>query len=127
MMMTLLGGAAAVTMFLTQPDPAIADAKRIFELWRGGKADAVAAEFNDKMAAAITADQLAQFWPQVEQQAGAFQKLIDEKVTSPEPGITAVILGVQFERGVANCLVVFDAQKKIAGLSIRPRPAQVRR
>jgi hypothetical protein len=115
----IAAGAAAA-----QADPAIADAKRILDLWRGAKADAVAAEFNAKMAAAVTADQMSKLWAAVEQQVGAYQKVVDERTMTPEPGMTAVILGLQFEKAVANYMVVFDAEKKIAGLSIRPRPPQ---
>ena len=35
--------------------------------------------------------------------------------------MSAVVLGLQFDNAVANFQVVFDAQKKIAGMSIRPR------
>jgi hypothetical protein len=116
----MLGTAAGIA---AQPDPAIADAKRILDLVRGGKGDALAAEFNEKMAAAITKEQVAQVWAAVEQQAGAFQKVIDEQLMTPPPapGITVVVLSLQFDNAVANFTVAFDAQKKIAGLSIRPR------
>ena len=115
----MLGAAGAA-----QPDPAIAEAKRVLDLVRGGKGEALAAEFNEKMAAAITKEQVAQVWTAVEQQAGAFQKVIDEQIMTPPPapGITVAVLGLQFDNAVASFTVAFDAQKKIAGLSIRPRP-----
>ena len=115
---TMAGTAAGIA---AQPDPAIAEAKRILDLVRTGKGDAIAAEFNEKMAAAITKEQVAQVWAAVEQQAGAFQKVLDEQVTTPAPGMSAVVLGLQFDNAVANFMVVFDDQKKIAGMSIRPR------
>jgi hypothetical protein len=120
MVVVLLGAHGGLA---AQPDPAIADAKRILDLLRDGKSDAVAAEFNEKMAAAISREMLAQVWTTVGQQAGAFGKVIDEAVMTPPPapGITVVTLGLQFENAVANFVVAFDAQKKIAGLSIRPR------
>ena len=116
----MLGAAAGL---VAQPDPAIGEAKRILELVRTGKGEALAAEFNEKMAAAITKEQVAQVWAAVEQQAGAFQKVIDEQIMTPAPapGITVAVLGLQFDNAVANFTVAFDAQKKIAGLSIRPR------
>lgn len=107
-----------------QPDPAIAEGKRILDLLRDGKSEAVAAEFNEKMAAAITKEQLAQVWNGVITQAGAYSKVVDEQSTTPQPGITAVVLGLQFEKTIANFMVVFDSQKKIAGLRINPRPPQ---
>lgn len=113
---TLVGGAAA------QPDPAIAETRKVLDLLREGKSDDVAAQFNEKMAAALSKEQLAQVWAAVGQQTGAFKEVIDDQVLTPEPGITAVVLGLQFEKVVANFMVAFDAQKKIAGLTIRPRP-----
>ena len=117
---TMMGTAAGIA---AQPDPAIAEAKRILDLVRAGKGEALAAEFNEKMAAAISKEQVAQVWAAVEQQAGAFQKVIDEQIMTPAPapGITVAVLGLQFDNAVANFTVAFDAQKKIAGLSIRPR------
>ena len=115
---TMMGTAAGIA---AQPDPAIAEAKRILDLVRTGKGDALSAEFNEKMAAAITKEQVAQVWAAVEQQAGAFQKVLDEQVTTPAPGMKAVVLGLQFDNAVANFMVAFDDQKKIAGMSIRPR------
>ena len=121
LVLVMMMGTAA--RFASQPDPAIAEAKRILDLGRGGKGEALAAEFDEKMAAAITKEQVALVWGAVEQQAGAFQKVIDEQIVTPAPapGLTVAVLGLQFDNAVANFTVAFDAQKKIAGLSIRPR------
>lgn len=115
---------AAMSTSLSAQSNAIADGKRILDLLREGKSEAVAAEFNEKMAAAISKEQLAQVWNGVTQQAGGFQKVVDEQATTPQPGYTAVVLGLQFENTLANFMVVFDSQNKIAGLRINPRPPQ---
>ena len=87
------------------------------------QAEAVAAQFNAKIAAAISLEQLRQVWSSVEQQAGSFGEVIDEPVDIAQDfkDFTAVTLGCRFEKAVADFQIVFDAEKKIAGLWITPR------
>ena len=54
---------------------------------------------------------------------GAFTSFIDQRVTTPAAGITAVILGCQFEKTALNVILAFDAENKIAGLRFTPRAA----
>lgn len=101
---------------------AIAHAKRVLSLLVGEKFDDVASEFNEKMAAAMPVEKLRAVWAQVRQQAGAYVASIDESVTTPGPGFTAVLLGCQFERTALTIRIGFDGRDKIGGLGIVPRP-----
>lgn len=105
-----------------QATPPIDHAKRVFELMRQDKFDEVAAEFNAQMAAAITAAQLKEGWGSLQQQVGAFQSFIEERAATPGPGIHGVLLGCQFEKAAVNFSVTFDADDKIGGLRLSPRP-----
>lgn len=104
-----------------QASPPIDHAKRVFDLFRQDKFDEVAAELSGQLAA-ITASQLREGWRALQQQAGDFTSFIDERVTTPGPGITAVSLGCQFEKTAVNFVVAFDAENKIGGLRFAPRP-----
>ncbi len=61
-------------------------------------------------------------WKAVLGQAGEFKSIVDEQVRNPR-GLTAVVLGCQFEKTVLNVVVAFDAEGKIAGLQLVPRPS----
>ena len=106
-----------------QAAPPIDHGKRIFQQLRDEKFDDVAKEFNAQVAAALTAAQLRQVWSTLSQQVGPFKSLIDERVATPAPGTTAVILGCQFENAALNFIVAFDGENKISGLRFAPRPA----
>jgi len=99
----------------------IEHAKQLFQSIRDNKHDAVAKEFNDKMAAAMPIEKLSGAWASVLQQTGAFKAIIDEQVQRPQAGFTAVILGSQFENASVNAMFVFDEANKVAGISFRPR------
>jgi uncharacterized protein len=97
-------------------------AKRILDLLVREQFDEVAREFNEKMTAAMPVTRLRDTWTKVRQQAGAYVSAIDESVTAPGPGFTAVVLGCQFERAALNIRIGFDGQNKIGGFGIVPRP-----
>jgi len=105
-----------------QATPPIDHAKRVFELLRQDKFDEVATEFNAQMAAAITAAQLKEGWVSLQQQVGAFQSFIEERAATAGPGIHGVLLGCQFEKAAVNFSVTFDADNKIGGMRLSPRP-----
>ena len=106
-----------------QENAAGVHARSVLNLLRLEQFADVASEFNDKIKAAMSAAQLGDAWTKLRQQAGPFKSIIDERITSPSPGITAAILGCQFEKAVLNVIIAFDGQDKIAGLRITPRPA----
>jgi dienelactone hydrolase len=106
-----------------QQSPAADHAKQILNLFVAQKFDEVAKEFNDKMAAALSSAQLASVWSSMQQQVGAFRSVIDERTSTPAPGMTAATLGVRFEKGDVTFVAAFDADNRIAGLRFTPRSA----
>jgi len=101
---------------------AIAHAKRLFQLLREDKVEDVAKEFTSQMTAALTPAQMRSVLEGVRGQAGTFQSFIDERVTRPSPGFTAVMLGCQYDNNGVNAMFVFDAENKLAGLRFNPMP-----
>ena len=106
-----------------QDNAAAVHARRVLNLLRQEQFADVASEFNAKVAAVMSAAQLREAWTTLQKQAGPFQSVIDEQVTTPSPGITAATLGCQFEKAVLNVTIAFDAQDKIGGLRIAQRSA----
>lgn len=104
-----------------QVNPAIDHGKRVFQQLRDEKFDDVANEFNTQVAAALPVSQLRQVWSTLTQQVGPFKSFIDERVTTPAAGTTAVILGCQFQNAALNFIVAFDSENKISGLRFAPR------
>src|SRR5581483_16663 len=119
----LVPAIAGVAWSQAADDPAVARAKQAFDLLEHDKVDEVVTQFTIQMAAAIGTAQLRTVWAAVHRQAGAFQAYVDQRVTTPAPGVTAVVLGCRFEKAVADFLVAFDSDNKIAGLRITPRAA----
>lgn len=117
----LLAPIAVAAQPSAEDSKAIAHARQLFEMLRDEKHKEVAAEFSEKMAAAMPVEKLTAAWASVLQQTGAFKSIVDEQVQRPQPGFTAVVLGCQFENALVNAMLVFDAQDKLAGLSFRPR------
>lgn len=101
--------------------PAVDHARQIVQLLKEEKFDEVAKQFNAQVAAAMSAAQLRQVWSTFTQQVGGFTAFIDQRVTTPAPNITAVVLGSQFEKAAINIFVAFDSEQKIAGLRFAPR------
>ena len=101
--------------------PAVGHARQIVQLLKEEKFDEVAKQFNAQVAAAMSAAQLRQVWSTFTQQVGGFTAFLDQRVTTPAPNITAVVLGSQFEKAAIDIFVAFDAEQKIAGLRFAPR------
>ena len=113
----LLSGAAAGAQERTPVDRA----KDVFNLLNKEDFKALIPQFDAKMTAALSEEQMRNVWASVGQQAGTFTSFVDDRVATPAPGMTVVVLGCQFEKAIANVTVAFDADGKIAGLSINPR------
>jgi hypothetical protein len=118
---TLLILAAATLAAAGQERSPVDRAKDVFQQLNKEDFKAVAAELNAQMSAAISEPQLRDTWAAMLQQTGPFKAFIDDRVATPAPGITAVMLGCQFERAAVNMAVTFDADGKIAGLRLMPR------
>lgn len=107
----------------TQERRAVDHARRVLDLMKEERFEEVTKEFNAQMAAALPAAQLRDVWTALRQQVGALASILDERVTTPATGATAVVLGAQFEKAALNVIVAFDAEDRIAGLRMVPRPA----
>ncbi|HEY7499147.1 MAG TPA: alpha/beta fold hydrolase [Vicinamibacterales bacterium] len=116
----LLACVAAQSTF-TQENPAIDRAKRVLDLLQREQFDDVARDFNAKVSALLSTAQLRDVWSALGQQAGPFTSILDARATTPVPGVTAVVLGCQFEKTALNVIVAFDADGKIGGLRFAPR------
>jgi dipeptidyl aminopeptidase/acylaminoacyl peptidase len=101
-------------------ETAVAHAREVFDLLRQEKFDEVATQFNSQVAAVLDAARLRALWTTLRQQMGPFRSYVDQRVASA-PGITTIILGCQFETTMAEVLVVFDSDDKLAGLRVLPR------
>jgi dienelactone hydrolase len=108
----------------TQERTQVDHARHILELLRTEQFDEVVKEFNAQMTAALPAAKLRDVWANLKTQFGALKSTLDERVTTPGTGMTAVVLGAQFENAALNVIVAFDADNKTAGLRMVPRPAQ---
>jgi hypothetical protein len=104
-----------------QPPSPVDHAKDVFARLNKQDFKGVTAEFNAEMAAAISESQLRELWTAMSQQTGSFKAFIDDRVSTPSPGTTGVILGCQFEHAAVNMAVAFDANGKISGLRLMPR------
>jgi dienelactone hydrolase len=118
-----LGVALAGFTGRAQENPAIDHAKRVLDLIQHEKFDEVAQEFNAQVAAALSPSQMRDVWATVRRQVGTFTSVIGQRVVTPSAGVTAVVLGCQFEKTTLNVIVAFDAENKIAGLRFTPRAA----
>lgn len=84
-----------------------------------GEFAAAAASFDATMAEALPAADLASTWQQLGGQVGAYEQEISRRQESTG-GYDAVIVTAQFERSPLDIRVVFDSERRIAGLFFQP-------
>ena len=75
--------------------------------------------FDDRMAAALPPGKLAESWPSLIQQAGAFEGITDTQTIRVQ-GLEVAKLTCKFANATLDGTVAFDPDGKIAGLSFRP-------
>jgi dienelactone hydrolase len=80
---------------------------------------AAAASFDATMAEALPAADLASTWQQLGGQVGAYEQEISRRQESTG-GYDAVIVTAQFERSPLDIRIVFDSERRIAGLFFQP-------
>ncbi len=114
-------GVASVVANHAQESPAVDHATRVLDLLEAGKFEAVAAEFNAKMAAAMPVSRLREVWTTVRGQVGARTSIISQRVVTQPTGNVTVVNGCQFERAALNIMLSFDSANTIAGMNITPR------
>lgn len=100
------------------PQPAAA-AERLLSQVAKGDLQAATGTFNAEMKKAVSAEQLAATWKNVEARLGAYKRLT---VTRVEPPLTYVFVTVEFEKGPRNLRVVVDEAGRIAGFTVVPAP-----
>jgi dienelactone hydrolase len=99
--------------------PAGEAAQKIIHQLVAGEFSKVEASFDDRMAAALPPGKLAESWPSLIQQAGAFESITDTQTIRVQ-GLEVVKLGCKFAKVTLDATVAFDPDGKIAGLSFRP-------
>lgn len=120
-LVALLATSAGLHRVHGQESQAVDHARRVVDLLRAEKFEEVTKEFNAQMAAALPASRLRDVWSTLRQQVGPFTAFLDQRVSTTGAGVTAVVLGGQFEKAALNVIVAFDAELKIAGLHFTPR------
>ncbi len=90
-----------------------------------GEFAAIHARFDATMAAAVSAEQLAQGWAAVQAQIGALQAR-GEPVADIRDDGALITVPLRHERGELKALIAFDAAHKVSGFAIRPAQAAAR-
>ena len=75
--------------------------------------------FDSQMAAAISEEQLAEIWGQLEDQMGTYVRSVEQRQET-EPPYQIVIVTMQMGNFYLDTRLVFSAQKQIAGLFFQP-------
>jgi uncharacterized protein len=76
-------------------------------------------DFDETMTKVLNADRLKTVWQSVTGRFGAFKEATDTRVEQ-KGKLTIVFVASKFEKGPLDVRVVFDADKKIAGLQFLP-------
>lgn len=98
------------------------EANEVLDAMDSGDFAAVHARFDATMAAAASAEQLAQVWKTLPAQAGALMTRGEAKVVERD-GHTLVSIPLQYEKAELSAMFAFDAGHRIAGFTIRPAAA----
>lgn len=114
---------AVNNMALAQESKAIAHARRVLDLLDAGKFDAVAAEFNAKMAGAMSVSRLRTTWTTIGREVGARKSIISQREVKQPTGNVTIVNRCQFERAELLVMISFDTADNIAGMNITPSPA----
>ena len=100
------------------PDTA-AVAQKIIHQLVAGEFSKVEALYDERMAAALPPGKLAESWPNLIQQEGAFDSILDTQTIRVQ-GLEVVKLVCKFANATLDATVAFDPDGKIAGLGFRP-------
>src|SRR5688572_19769573 len=76
-------------------------------------------DFDETMKAAMPADKTRQLWDSIKAQYGPFRRQAGARKEKLGP-YDIVYVACEFERGSFNLKVVFDAQRRIAGVGVVP-------
>ncbi|MFD0726678.1 alpha/beta hydrolase [Lysobacter brunescens] len=101
---------------------AVREALQVIDAFLAGDTAAVHARFDATMAAAVSAEQLAQGLASIQASAGALQSRGEPTSDLREDG-ALVTQSLRFERAELVVLVAFDKDRRIAGFALRPPKA----
>jgi len=96
-----------------------AAAQKIIRQLVAGEFSKIEAMYDDRMSAALPPGKLAESWPNLIQQEGQFQSIIDTQTIRVQ-GLEVVKLECKFANATLDATVAFDPDGKIAGLGFRP-------
>jgi dienelactone hydrolase len=96
-----------------------ATAQKIIQQLVAGEFSKVEAQYDQRMTEALPAGKLAESWPGLIQQEGAFESILSTQTIRVQ-GIEVVKLACKFANANLDATVAFDADGKIAGLSFGP-------
>lgn len=104
----------------TDADPELEElAIRWMNLLDAGHFDSAAAHVSPQVVAQMGEDQLTTLWPQITVQVGEMQDLLPERHSTLN-GLHIVTMAGTFDAGVFDVNVVFDADDRVMGFSVRP-------
>src|SRR3984957_9502092 len=96
-----------------------AAAQKIIRQLVAGEFSKIETMYDDRMSAALPPGKLAESWPNLIQQEGQFQSIIDTQTIRVQ-GLEVVKLECKFANATLDATVAFDPNGKIAGLGFRP-------
>jgi uncharacterized protein len=102
-------------------DP-IREALALLDSMDAGEFAAIHARFDAKMAAAVSAEQMAQGWTAAQRQIGALQGR-GEPVADVRDDGALITIPLHYERAEFRAIIAFDAERKVSGFAIRPTQA----
>ncbi len=101
---------------------AVREAVQVIDAFLAGDTASVHARFDATMAAAVSAEQLAQGLASIQAGTGALQSRGEPTMDQREGG-ALVTQSLRFERAELVALVAFDKDRRIAGFALRPPKA----
>ena len=102
-----------------QTEDSASAAQRIIHQLAAGEFSKVEALYDDRMSSALPPGKLAESWPNLIQQEGAFESIVDTQTIRVQ-GLEVVKLACKFANATLDATVAFDPDGKIAGLGFRP-------
>ncbi|MEQ9065983.1 MAG: DUF3887 domain-containing protein, partial [Gimesia chilikensis] len=97
----------------------VEQARTFIEQLDRGEASQAVREFDAVMAKALSAKRLQALWVALEQQHGAFQKILSTRVEIKAP-YEIVLVSCQFEKNRVMARVVYAQNNQISGLFFKP-------
>jgi uncharacterized protein len=94
-------------------------AQRIIHQLAAGEFAKVEALYDERMSSALPPGKLAESWPSLIQQEGAFESIVDTQTIRVQ-GLEVVKLACKFANATLDATVAFDPDGRIAGLGFRP-------